>query len=85
MATTKGFAVGFSKIAGTVAGMKTETAKKVYKGLEYGGLGALAALDLHDAYKAHKEKDKPGVKKGLVGAGALGGLMAATHIGSKLH
>lgn len=85
MGTTKTFAAGFEKSAATIAGMKPETAKKVYKGLEYGGLGALAALDAHEAYKAHKEGDKAGVKKGVLGATALGGLMAATHIGSKLH
>lgn len=81
MATDNGFAAGFKK----VAEMKPETAKKLYKGLEYGGLGTLAALDLHGAYKAHKEKDKSGVKKNLAGAGALGALMGATHLASKAH
>lgn len=74
------FASGFNKVAKSVFGMKPETAKKVYYGLEQGGLGTLAAMDLHEAHKAKKEGDKAGVKKGLLGAGALGGLMAATHL-----
>lgn len=81
----KGFCSGFQKVAaGTIMGMKPATAKKVYYGLEQGGLGALTALDLHDAYKAHKEGDKAGVKKGLLGAGALGTLMGATHLAKKI-
>ena len=80
----KSFTSGFEKVANTVMGMKPETAKKVYYGLEQGGLGALTALDLHEAHKAHKEGDKAGVKKGLMGAGALGTLMAATHISHKM-
>lgn len=58
------------------------TRKKIYKGLEYGGLGVLAGIDAHEAYKSHKEGDKKGRNKALLGMGALGGLMAATHFGS---
>lgn len=82
MATS--FMGGFRKTAATVLGMKPNTAKRVYKGLEYGGLGTLAALDAHEAYKGMKEGDSSRVKKGLLGTAALGGLMAATHIGSKI-
>ncbi len=71
---------GFKK----VAAMSQATTKKLYKGLEYGGLGALGALDLHSAYKAKKEGDTQGVKKGLIGAGALGALMGATHLAGKI-
>jgi len=78
------FVKGFEKIAKPVFGMKPDTAKKVYYGLEQGGLGALTALDLHDAAKAKKEGDKAGVRKGLMGAGALGTLMAATHLSHKI-
>ena len=80
------FHKGFIKKAGaTIMGMRPDTAKKAYKALEYGGLGTLAALDAHEAYKGVKEKDPSKVKKGLLGTAALGGLMAATHLGSKLH
>ncbi len=68
-----------------IAAMSQKTIGKVYKGLEYGGLGTLAALDAHEAYKGYKEKDPSKVKKGLVGAGALGALMGATHLAGKIH
>lgn len=68
-----------------IAAMNKKTMGKLYKGLEYGGLGTLAALDAHEAYKGVKEKDPSKVKKGLAGAGALGALMGATHLAGKLH
>lgn len=79
------FLKGFEKIANaTVLGMKPETAKKVYYGMEQGGLGALTALDAHEAYKGYKEGDKSKMTKGVLGATALGGLMAATHLSHKM-
>lgn len=79
------FHKGFIKAAAaTIMGMNPDTARKAYKTLEYGGLGTLAALDAHEAYKGFKEKDKSKMKKGLLGTAALGGLMGATHLASKI-
>jgi hypothetical protein len=90
------FVEGFLKVASGVTAAETagakaskgikswlqnpEKRKKLYYGLEMGGLGALTANDAHDAYKAHKEGDKGHRNKALLNTGALGGLMAATHI-----
>lgn len=74
------FVRGFSKIAA----MSPETTKKLYKGLEYGGLGALAATDAYDAYKAHKAGHTGERNKALLNTGALGALIGATHLASKL-
>lgn len=73
------FVKGFEK----TAKMSANTKAKLYKGLEYGGLGTLAAVDAHEAYKAHKEGDKPGRNKALAGTGALGALMGATYLAHK--
>lgn len=79
------FLKGFHKVAAaTVMGMKPSTAKKVYYGAEQLGLGTLAGLDAHEAYKGYKEGDKSKMRKGMLGTAALGGLMAATHIAHKM-
>lgn len=72
------FFKGFVKTAGVGDAIKG-FAKKHYYPLEQGGLAALTGLDLHEAYKAHKEGDKKARNKALAGAGALGTLMLATH------
>jgi hypothetical protein len=59
--------------------------RKLHLGLEYGGLGALAGVDAHNAYKEHKEGDKAGMRKSLTNVGALGALAGATYYGSKVH
>lgn len=82
VATTAGQAVAGK--AGKVLGMKPATASKVYYGLEQGGLAALAGTDLYDAHKAQKEGNKAERNKSLVNTGALGTLMAATHIAHKM-
>lgn len=78
------FATCFNKTAGVMdavkSGVKKIDKQKAYKALEYGGLGTLAAIDLNEARKAHKEGDKSGRNKALVGAGALGALMGATRL-----
>ena len=89
------FCLGFEKVATTagsvvagkaskIFGMKPETAHKVYYGLEQGGLAALGATDAYDAYKAHKAGHKGERNKALINTGALGGLMAATHLAHKM-
>jgi hypothetical protein len=62
--------------------LSPSTKQKLYKGLEYGGLGTLAAIDAHEAYKAHKEGDKKARNKALIGTGALGALIGATRLAS---
>lgn len=70
------FVRGFNKVAALTPGMR----KKLYKGLEYGGLGTLAAVDAHEMYRGIKEKDKGKAVKGALGAGALGALIGATKL-----
>ena len=70
------FADAFEKAAALTPGGR----QKLYKGLEYGGLGTLAALDVHSAVKAQKEGKKEERNKALLGAGSLGALMTATHL-----
>lgn len=80
----KGFVKGFEKVArrqfqsGARAIKAPAGGNGLYKALEYGGLGALAALDIHEAYKAHKHKDTGARNKALIGTAALGALMGAT-------
>lgn len=78
------FTTSFNKTANAIgtlkSGLKKIDKQKAYKALEYGGLGTLAAVDLHEAHKANKEGDKARRNKALVGAGALGALMGATRL-----